>query len=128
MKVVVTGFLVVLALTPMSSLRAQTTFPINLTNLEAALLAQAPPDECFIALGMNVRGNFPPCQEGQIPKVNQAYAWSMVQTGNLIWFGTTANPLCTDLAKEAFEGKEPPYQTPDWVCEFGESPYSYGRS
>jgi hypothetical protein len=107
-------------------LAAQSTFPINLTNLQGAVLAQAAPDDCWIGLGKNQRGDFPPCPEGQTPKVNQSYVWSMVQTGNLIWFGTTANPLCTDAGDGAIVlfDSQTPYANSSWACEYGKSPYS----
>lgn len=98
---------------------------VNLNTTTATLLAKAQADECYIALGENVPLNFPPCAEGQTPKVNQSYVWSAVDTGDDVWFGTVANALCT--TQGAFSSNSAgttPYQTPSWACEYAASPYS----
>ena len=98
---------------------------IELNTTTATMLAKAPADECYTALGQNVPGDFPPCSAGQLLKVSQSYVWSQVDTGDDVWFGTTANALCT--TEGAFSQSDTgitPYQTPSWACEYGDSPYS----
>lgn len=105
---------------------AQASYPIDLTNFQGALLAKAVPDDCWAGLGQNKRGDFPPCPAGEIPKVNQAYIWSMVETGGNVWIGTAANPLCgfTGEAVTIPFLELTPYANSSWACEFGKSPYS----
>jgi len=90
-------------------------------------LAKARPDECFNGIGID----YPPlnpdgsCSLG-VPKANQAYVWGLTQaglddasfTGDEIWFGTIANPLCTAPGGIFLPL---PVLTVSWVCEYGQS-------
>lgn len=92
-----------------------------------SLQSKAAADECFNGIGVD----YPPinpdgsCDLG-IPKHNLAYVWGLTQaglgdssfTGDGIWFGTIANPLCEGAAG-IFDPD--PKQTVSWVCEYGES-------
>src|SRR5262245_6766965 len=108
---------------------AQPTPIAGLTTTNGALDAKAQPDECFIAVGVNIPFARPNATTGACtlgaPKVNQSYLWAMTRTAKTIWFGTTANPQC--IAQGAF-ALDPtqlhPYQTPSAVCEFGSSVYA----
>src|SRR5688572_8375198 len=104
-----------------ATLGAQTTSN-NLTT--STLLAKAGFDECWAGLGMNTAYDFLPCVAAKTPKVNQGYIWSMVDIGNEIWFGTTANALCTTQGTVA-QGDTgiTPYKTAAYACEFSASPY-----
>jgi hypothetical protein len=88
--------------------------------LSDQLLAKAAPDECFAGIGKP----YPPlqaggtCPAGSIPKRNQAYVWGLTQVGTQLWFGTAANVICVTTG-----GNPQPYQTPDYVCEYGASQY-----
>lgn len=66
--------------------------PASQDELVVQLLAKAPVDQCFDGLGRPYPGGAP-CQEGR-PRINEAYLWSMAQTGQTLWLGTAANPLC----------------------------------
>jgi hypothetical protein len=102
---------------------ADAQIPLQTTN--ATRLAKASPDECYTALGQNVKDDVPPCRPDQTLKVNQSYAWSVVDTGDDVWIGTTANALCTtEGAVSEGDIGTTPYQTPGWACEYGASPYS----
>lgn len=100
----------------------------GLTTTSGVVDARAKPDECFIAIGVNIPFARPDATTGAcafgVPKVDQSYLWAMAKTPNKIWFGTTANPQC--IAQGAFvtdpQGATP-YQTPSAVCEFGSSAY-----
>src|SRR5262245_15072803 len=93
----------------------------GLTTTSGMLDARAKPDECFIAIGVNIPFARPNATTGAcnfgVPKVNQAYLWAMAKTTNKIWFGTTANPQC--IAQAALGGATgpSPYETPSAVCE-----------
>lgn len=101
---------------------AQTTSN-NLTN--STLLAKAGVDECWAGLGINTAYDFPPCAAPEKPKVNQGYIWSMVDTGDEIWFGTTANAMCTTQgAVSPGELGITPYKTEAYACEYSASPYT----
>jgi hypothetical protein len=90
-------------------------------------LAKTKPDECFAGIGVD----YPPlnadgsCSAGT-PKANQAYVWGLTQaglndasfSGDEIWFGTMANPLCDAAA--GIVTPEPDL-TVSWVCEYGQS-------
>jgi hypothetical protein len=97
----------------------------GLTTTRGTLLAKAQPDECFVALGVNLPFTRPPCTFSQA-KVNQAYIWAMTRSGTDVWFGTAANPQC--ITHGALGVLDPsvlvPYRTNSWACEFGASPYS----
>jgi hypothetical protein len=80
------------------------------------LIAKAQPDSCFVAPNDAGNTGTPPCGAGKVPKVNQGYAWSIVSTGNDVWWGTIANPLCQVLG--AYLGITSPIETPSYVCEF----------
>lgn len=60
--------------------------------LEHRLVARAQPDECFLQIGYP--NPEPPCKGDYKPKVNQAYLWSGVRSGDHAYFGTGANILC----------------------------------
>jgi hypothetical protein len=79
------------------------------------LIAKAQPDACYVP-GSFTDQSGPPCAAGAQPKVNQGYAWSIVATGNDVWWGTIANPLCQVYG--AFLGITTPVETPSYVCEF----------
>ena len=102
---------------------AQSTVNLSLT-------ANAVPDECWKGLGLNGPPPVavPPCSAPVIPKVNQSYVWSLATVNNHVWFGTTANALCTsegEIDVVSAPGQPPePFANPSWACEFGDSPYS----
>jgi hypothetical protein len=125
--IVVTTALIAIGATRPAAAQPQ---PITgLTTTNGALDARAQPDECFIAVGLNIPFARPNATTGActlgIPKVNQSYLWGMTRAGNKIWFGTTANPQC--IAQGAFAANPAdlhPYETPSAVCEFGSSAYA----
>jgi hypothetical protein len=92
------------------------------------LLAKAKPDECFygpvdprnlpsfVYPGNLTRPEKQACiSDGGQPKVNQAYVWGLVKSGNNLWFGTIANTLCLVLG--AFpSGTLPSLNNSSWVC------------
>ncbi len=92
------------------------------------LLGKTNADECFNGVGID----YPPvnpdgtCSIGQ-PKRNQSYVWGLAQagvgdtsfTGDQIWFGTVANPICGGSATGLFPPQ--PNVTLSWVCEYGSS-------
>lgn len=94
----------------------------------AQRVAKGAADECFDGVGVD----YPPlnpdgsCPQG-VPKKNQAYVWGLTQagigvpgfSGDEIWFGTFANPLCSGAAGGIIEPE--PDLTVSWVCEFGQS-------
>jgi hypothetical protein len=99
---------------PPASLPAQ---PI----LKNRLAFKSLPDECFVGIGStaDVFPHAPPCPKGSTPKVNQAYAWGMTQTGSHLWIGTAVSGDCLTRAGQALVSKQPsPVQTPSYVCEF----------
>ena len=124
-----------LALAASSPASAQLTLPDILTFRpppEAPVyarerLAKAKPDECFAGIGVD----YPPlnldgtCSLGQ-PKVNQSYIWGMARagvgdagfSGDEVWFGTIANPLC-DGAAGVLEPEAVLHTS--WACEYGQS-------
>ncbi len=97
------------------------------SSLHSQILDQAQPDECFDAIGSpdNV---FPAsaseCEKGT-PKVNQGDVWSLTKAGNMLWYGTSPNQLCTVISSVfAMAGiPAPAFQTPRYVCEFSQSNY-----
>ncbi len=93
---------------------------IELDSLDGVLLAKAAPDECFVEIGdqrpINDDGS---CDEG-IPKVNQAYVWSLTKTRDRLWGGSGTNILC--LIGGTLLGAGTPSQNDSWVCEYGEGP------
>lgn len=95
------------------------------SGLQSVVRAKAAPDECYAGLGLNGPAPVkrPPCALGSIPKVNQGYVWSMVTTGDDVWFGTAPNPLCLAESGASILVSNP-LQTDSWACEFGSSPYS----
>src|SRR5262245_21872085 len=108
---------------------AQPTPIAGLTTTNGALDAKAQPDECFIAVGVNIPFARPNATTGACtlgtPKVNQSYLWAMTKTKTTIWFGTTANPQCIAQGALALDPTQlHPYQTPSSVCEFGSSVYA----
>jgi len=94
------------------------------STIVSTLRAKATPDECYKGLGLNgpLPIAQPPCTAPAIPKVNQAYVWSLATANNNdVWFGTAANVVCT-----AQNPRNPnPQQTSAYACEFGLSPYAY---
>ena len=103
---------------------AKTLVSLEFGTVTRDLLAKAAPDECYTAIGDSSE---PPCDGGEPPnKVNQAYAWGMVDVGTDIWFGTVANTHCLVLSTmigAALGGPIPPIETDSWVCEFGGGTY-----
>lgn len=101
--------------------------PVETPTYARERLAKTDADECFNGIGVD----YPPinpdhsCNVGT-PKTNQAYVWGLTQaglgeagfTGDEIWFGTVANPLCTSAA--GVSSPAPEFHG-SWVCEFGES-------
>jgi hypothetical protein len=87
-----------------------------------SVLAKAQPDEFFNGVGQPyyALGDQPPGEVGQ-PKVNQAYVWSLVQTGNGVWFGTAANPVAAALG--GITGVPIPWEATHNVFEFRKSQY-----
>jgi hypothetical protein len=95
--------------------------PIELATLDGVLLAKAPPDECFIAIGVRTPINEDgSCDEG-IPKVNQSYVWGLTKTRARLWGGTGPNVLC--LVSGTLLGTGTPIENDAWVCEYGEGPF-----
>ena len=99
------------------------TLPSDPSVFSWELLAKAKPDECFYGIGDSRNdfvypGDLSSCPAPGQPKVNQAYVWGMVKSGDNIWFGTVANTLCQVLDSFAGLGIEIP-PTKDWVCEGG---------
>src|SRR5262249_11757173 len=89
----------------------------GLTTTNGTLDAKAQPDECFIAVGLNIPFAQPNATTGVctlgFPKVNQSYVWAMTRTKTTTWVGTTANPQSIaqgGLALDATQlhGYEPP--------------------
>jgi hypothetical protein len=101
--------------------------PVESPTYSRERLAKTSADECFDGIGVD----YPPinpdhtCSVGT-PKANQAYVWGLTQaglgdasfTGDPIWFGTVANPLCTPAA--GVTSPEPQFHV-SWVCEYGQS-------
>ena len=92
------------------------------------LLAKGKSDECFYGPGDSknlpsfvypgnlTKGEKAACiAAGGQPKVNQAYVWGLVKSGDNLWFGTIANTLC--LVLNAFpSGTLPNLNNSSWVC------------
>lgn len=93
---------------------AQPTF-----NIER--LAKAQPDECYAGIGQPYPPGAPGCPEGSTPKVSGAYVWSLVKSGDRLWFGTVKNIFCQSRGVN-FDETEP-FETPGLVCEFGQSAF-----
>jgi len=90
--------------------------------LSNQLLEKAEPDECFVAIGSSANQfpATPPCPDPTAtPKVNQAYVWGLAESNSQLWFGTVANTQCLVIA--AYLRYTTPFETPSYVCEFGES-------
>lgn len=86
------------------------------------LLAKAQPDECYNGVG-NPYLPGPPWTGG-VPKVNQAYVFSLTKSGHDLWFGTVANPLCLAMSLLNMTGQKPTsFETACMVCEFEKSQY-----
>lgn len=102
-----------------SSSYAQGSFSEGLTTT-TTLLAHAQPDECFEGIGQNTLGVTPPCSEGAIAKVNQAYVWGMALANDRVFFGTVANTHC--LVIGTFLQSIDPILNDAYACEFGSTP------
>ncbi|MDM4721111.1 hypothetical protein QTQ03_16455 [Micromonospora sp. WMMA1363] len=98
---------------------------VSHSEFEMEILAKAKPDECFAGIGEPYPPG-PPCADG-VPKVNQAYVWSMVRSDRSIWLGTTANLQCLVLSKLKSTKPAEPMRTEDYACEYGESEYMKQR-
>lgn len=94
------------------------------------LLAKAKPDECYNGDYTSdnpaewVPSTNPPmtngtCPEGSVPKVNQAYVWSLTKAGNNLWFGTVANTACWVLGSVIGPLWQWANETESSVCEYG---------
>ncbi|HTW89909.1 MAG TPA: hypothetical protein VMD75_18080 [Candidatus Binataceae bacterium] len=96
------------------------------TSLYVQLLQKAQPDECFVGIGSpeNLYPATMPCAQG-IPKVNQGYIWGMTKAGQNLWYGTSANQLCTVIASIFVQAgvQPPPFESSNLVCEFSQSNY-----
>jgi hypothetical protein len=94
--------------------------------LDRELLAKAEPDECFVAVGAPYPDG-PFCPEGSQPKVNPGYVFGLTESRDRLWFGTSANQLCTVLGSVLeYLGDVAPdltLETDAFVCEFGRSHY-----
>ncbi len=92
--------------------------------LHVQLLQKAQPDECFVGIGspQNLYPASPPCAQG-VPKVNQGYVWGLTEAGLNLWYGTSANQLCTVIASLFVQAgaDPPPFEASDVVCEFSHS-------
>ncbi len=119
---VLAALLPLVCVTPAVSTDPQVPEPLQILSgdLQMKLLAQAQPDECFAGIGSGGQG-VPPCGQGSVPKVNQAYVWGMTSAAGQIWFGTVANTEC--LVMSAVLGTAP-IQTSTWVCEYGQSQFA----
>lgn len=97
-------------------------------SLERTLLAKAQPDECYAGLGQPYPAG-PPCPAGSQPKVNQAYVFGLTDSHDRLWFGTSANQLCTVLGTvvDTLAGAGLPIDLAGdngaWVCEYGQSDF-----
>ncbi|HVN29730.1 MAG TPA: hypothetical protein VMT64_14640, partial [Candidatus Binataceae bacterium] len=94
--------------------------------MKTKMMHQAAPDECFAGIGSSANlypADTSQCAGGTIPKVNQGYVWGLTQYGNTLWYGTSANQLCTVIASVFAEAgvPAPAYQTDSYVCEFAKS-------
>jgi hypothetical protein len=98
------------------------------SSMKIQMLHKAAPDECFAGIG-SPNNIFPAtaseCANGSTPKVNQGYVWGLTQAGNMLWYGTSANQLCTVISSvfAAAGIPAPPYETACYVCEFAASNY-----
>lgn len=80
------------------------------------VVAKAPIDDCYYGIGDSRNGTAaPPCAGDGIPKVNGAYVWGMAKAGNIVWWGTLANAICTVL-KDTI-GLEISTENNAYVCE-----------
>ena len=95
-------------------------------------LAKARPDECFFGILDPENPVAPPLPANVYDpeqtmacdhnKVNQAYVWGMVKSGDNIWFGTGANVNC--LVQSFYLGlSDYELDNEAYVCEFGNSQY-----
>ncbi len=64
--------------------------------LDKSLITKAQPDECFQSLGgpSPAISSTGACPKGFSPKVNGAYAWAAVRSGDYAYFGTGSNIVC----------------------------------
>jgi len=124
------GAIAVAAVMVSGEARAESAMPVSQPaaaapgSISVNIAQKAQPDECFVAIG-STHNLFPatmPCAEGQ-PKVNQGYVWGLTSAGKNLWYGTSANQLCTVISGiEVAAGITPvPFQTNSYVCEFGQS-------
>lgn len=97
--------------------------------LQREVLAKAAPDECFAGVGVPAPAG-PPCPPGAKPKVNGGYLFGLTRTGETLWFGTSENQLCTVLGEVVetlgnlgLGALDLTIETPDLVCEFGQSAF-----
>ena len=107
-----------LILLPVVSL-AQSSAGPGLTT-DGLVHATAVSDECFAGVGSNSLANQPPCADGQIEKVNEAYVWGMALANDKVFFGTVANTHC--LVIGTYLQTVDPVVNDAYVCEFGDSP------
>ena len=90
------------------------------SSLQIELLAKAQIDGCFYGIG-DSRNQYlaKTCNNGTW-KVNGGQLWGLAKSGNKMWIGTRANPICTTMgASDATD----PKLTDCSVCEFGEGPW-----
>jgi hypothetical protein len=95
---------------------AQAMMGVEFPTTTRTLIGKAQPDECWDSGS----AGSPPCAAPAVPKVNQGYAWSMVEAGGNIWFGTVANPLCAVLG--SFLGVSSDVVTNSFACELSGGP------
>ena len=94
--------------------------------MKIKMLHKAVADECFAGIGSSANifpADASQCAGGTTPKVNQGYVWGLTQFGNTLWYGTSANQLCTVISSvfAAAGIPAPAYQTNCYVCEFAKS-------
>lgn len=93
------------------------------SSLDRRVVTRAEPDECFTTIGG--QASKPPCTGAAVPRTNQAYIFSAARSGDYVYFGTVANPVC--LAPGAYFGEVEPFQSDNLVCEMAEGSSAVGR-
>jgi outer membrane protein assembly factor BamB len=98
--------------------------------MDIELLASATADECYVDVGnpLNTWYGFDGWPAGGCdigtnadPKVNQAYIWGLALCGDVLWFGTAANPAC--MVQGTYLDMADPSGGNSSVCEFGVSQF-----
>ncbi len=91
------------------------------SSLQIELLAKAQTDGCFYGIGDPGNQYLAKTCENGTWKVNGGQLWGLAKSGNKLWIGTRANPICVTMG---VLGGTVPKLTDFTVCEFGEGPWS----